>query len=166
MRRGVFLSSVLLLLGVIGSTTPSLSATTVTITLTSYPEEIAITDVNNDGHRDIVAVADDPENSESWQIITVRGYGNGTFYPAQYKDLVIDDNTNELPAMGIGLASGDTIPDVFFLIKNPPFDKVYRLYGNGDGTFGSKSGWNVGHSDELCGWGVAVRCQGGRYEWR
>lgn len=148
MRRGVVLGSVFLLMGVIGLGAPFAWATTTTVTLTSYPYWLAIADMDTDGHLDIVAATTDSTASENWQIVVVRGYGNGTFYSAQYEDLVIEEDTHEISALGVGLAGGDTDPDVFFIVQNPPFDKVHRVYGNGDGTFGSKSGWNVGEVPE------------------
>jgi hypothetical protein len=72
MRRWHVLFDVLVLMSILCGVSPSLAATTVTITLTNYPEEVVIVDVNGDGNRDIVALADDPENSESWQIVTIR----------------------------------------------------------------------------------------------
>lgn len=143
MQRWVWLLAILMLMSVMGVATPSVAATTTTVTLTSYPYQVTIADVDRDGHLDIVAVAIDTDVSENWQMVTVRGYGNGTFYPAQYKDLLTDEQAHQLAGMGVGLASGDANPDVFFIMQDPPFDKVYRLYGNGDGTFGSTSGWNV-----------------------
>lgn len=146
MKRGSILSAVFWL---VGAATLPVSATTTTLTLTSDPHWLTIADVDGDGHLDIVVAATESEVVESWQVVTIRGYGNGTFYSAQYKDLALDDNTNDVSALGIGLAGGDATLDVFFLIQHPPsFDKVYRLYGNGDGTFGSKSGWNVAEEPE------------------
>jgi hypothetical protein len=149
MKYKLTLLSVLWLLGIVGIIAPSVLATTTTVTLTGEPHWLAIADVNGDGHLDIVAAATDSESTENWQLVAVRGYGNGTFYPAQYRTLELDENANEISALGMGFASGDTNPDVFFLVQHPPdFDRVYRSDGNGDGTFGPKSGWNVGEEPD------------------
>lgn len=91
MRRWSVWVDVLVLMNVLCWASPLIAATTVTVTLTSYPEEVAIVDVNGDGKRDIFALADEPESAQSWQIVTIRGNGNGTFSSPQYKDLVLDD---------------------------------------------------------------------------
>jgi len=117
MRRGNLIFAICWF---IGATTLPVAATTTTVTLTSDPHWLAVADVDSDGHLDIVVAATESEVAETWQIVTIRGYGNGTFYSAQYKDLVLDDNTNDVSALGIGLAGGDANLDAFFLIQHPP----------------------------------------------
>jgi hypothetical protein len=124
-------------------------AATVTVQMGQYPSVITVADVDNDGHKDIIAAADDSSGGLTWMLNVLRGYGNttgyvGQFHAVQTKDLALDDDVYTLNAIGVGNAAGDSYPDVFFLAQDDQFSKVYRIFGNGDGTFGAKTAWNTG----------------------
>lgn len=109
MARYVFALWVNLMVAV-GVCGPTLAAT-VTVQLDNYPLVVRVYDMNGDGHLDIVTAADDVDNTADWVLTVLRGYGNtsghvGQFYPAQTKDLILDDETFVLTDLGLGKAGG------------------------------------------------------------
>lgn len=130
MKVGSWLISLLLLWAVQARATINI------VQLADYPVVLAIADINHDGHLDIVTAADDIDGDEEWHLVALRGYGNGTYYSAQTNDLNLADDEYTISAIKIGVLGGDSHPDVAYLVQGPPFDKLYRNQGNGDGTFG------------------------------
>lgn len=115
-----------------------------TITQLDYGLEwIAVADINGDGSLDVVAMADDFQGDETWKIVALRGQGNATFSPAQVRTLALDDYQHEISSFALGDLDADGKTDAVWLDQYAPFDKIQRNLGNGDGTFGLKSGWNV-----------------------
>lgn len=115
-----------------------------TITQTDYGLEwIAVGDLNGDGSLDVVAMADDFDGDETWKIVALRGQGNGTFHTPQVRTLALDDYQHVISSFALGDLDADGKTDAVWLDQYAPFDKIQRNLGNGDGTFGLKSGWNV-----------------------
>ena len=91
----------------------------------SNPASIAIADLNNDTHLDIVIA-----NYGSDSISIFLGYGNGSFVP-QMKHRV--DSNARLQHVNIDDFDGDNVFDVF--VVDSSNNRIHILLGNGNGTF-------------------------------
>jgi hypothetical protein len=100
------------------------------------PNAVAISDLNGDGHRDLVVdnscqpVAAAGGCSNPGSIGVLLGLGDGTFGPAVTYETGNDVNTS----LAVGDLNGDGHPDVV-IISGQNTGAVNVLLGNGDGTF-------------------------------
>ena len=101
----------------------------------SAPYSIAVADVNNDTHLDIVVA-----NSGTDKISILLGYGNGTFrVGANYSTgvgsrpytVIISDFNN------------DNVSDI--AVANSGTSNIFLLYGYGNGTFGNETTYPLGY---------------------
>lgn len=123
-------------------------ATTSTVQLDTYPSSIVVADFDGDGHQDIAALCDDQDTSNDWEIDIARGYGNtsghvGEFHAVQVRSLALSDATNNLSDLQAGKINNDNDVDLLWLQQNNGGSKIGRNLGNGDGTFGTKTTYNV-----------------------
>ncbi|CAF2802312.1 unnamed protein product, partial [Rotaria sp. Silwood2] len=94
----------------------------------SAPSFLAVGDLNNDNHSDIVAT-----NSKTDNIAVFLGYGNGTFRTATF----YSTGDHSLPsAVAIVDLNNDNVLDI--AIANAGTNTILLLYGKGDGTFGNE----------------------------
>ncbi|CAF3652269.1 unnamed protein product [Rotaria sp. Silwood1] len=94
----------------------------------SAPFFLAVGDLNNDNHSDIVAT-----NSKTDNIAVFLGYGNGTFRTATF----YSTGDYSLPSsVAIVDLNNDNVLDI--AIANAGTNTILLLYGKGDGTFGNE----------------------------
>jgi hypothetical protein len=107
-------------------------STSGSLPLNTFPQWVAIADVNKDGHLDLVTA--DAGNAGGGGISVLLGNGNGTFQaPVFYSD-VLNGSGVGLQANGVAIAdlNGDGNLDV---VTAAQVGAVNVFLGNGDGTF-------------------------------
>jgi hypothetical protein len=98
------------------------------------PRSVASADFNGDTHADL-AVANDGSNDVS----VLLGAGDGTFHPAQPKNVGVGKSPQAIVA---GFFNADAHPDL--ATANEGSDNVSVLLGKGDGTFSGPTNVDVG----------------------
>ena len=98
------------------------------------PRSVASADFNGDKHADL-AVANDSSNDVS----VLLGAGDGTFHPAQPKNVGVGNTPHAIVA---GFFNADAHPDL--ATANEGSDNVSVLLGKGDGTFSGPTDVDVG----------------------
>ncbi|CAF1431265.1 unnamed protein product [Rotaria sordida] len=101
----------------------------------SGPYFVAVEDLNNDNHSDIVVA-----NFKTDNIAILLGYGNATFAPAATYST--GDRSHPC-AVTIADFDNDNILDI--AIANSGTSTVLLLYGNGNGTFGNEESYQLGY---------------------
>jgi hypothetical protein len=104
-------------------------------TAVSYPiydrlTDVALADLNHDGHVDMVAVG----SNHAW---VLRNLGNGTFGP--YVDYLVGEKPS---AVALDDVNGDG--DLDILVTNQRSNNVSVLLGHGNGTFAAQVTYAVG----------------------
>jgi uncharacterized repeat protein (TIGR01451 family) len=92
----------------------------------SLPRSPAIADLNADGLPDLAVT-----NVQSSQISVFLGNGGGTFHP---RAIVTTGGTAALTGIAVADLNSDGVPD---LAAASEYGGVWRLLGNGDGSFGT-----------------------------
>jgi hypothetical protein len=105
----------------------------------SYPQSVAVGDLNGDGHPDIVVV-----NSTAGTVNVLLGNGDGTFQPAQ--SYVVGPNPMSVV---VGDFNGDGLSDVAVANQGPgngyADGNVAILLGKSDGTLQSAQRYPMAH---------------------
>jgi hypothetical protein len=103
--------------------------------LGSAPSSVAVANLNNDTHLDIIV-----SNSQTDNIAILFGYGNGTFATAT----TYSTGTRSQPyTVVIGDFNNDNISDI--AVANSGTNNILLLYGRGDGTFGNETSYSLGY---------------------
>ncbi len=101
--------------------------------------ELKVTDVNNDGNKDIISLYNDA-NLSLYQIRTYLGNGNGTFGAAITSTTSVTGNINAIDI------NNDGNIDLAQILYTPTTRLVFRL-GNGAGNFAAPSNTVAGISN-------------------
>ena len=101
----------------------------------SAPYSVAVADVNNDAHLDIVVA-----NSGSDQIGILLGYGNGTFRIGRNYSTGVGSRPYTVI---ISDFDNDNVSDI--AVANSGTSNIYLLYGHEDGTFGNETTYPLGY---------------------
>jgi hypothetical protein len=130
--RTLLLSLTLPLLGVAGAHPPDHSAQfrEMTIPVGKGPKWISVSDVNRDGHPDIVVA-----NADSGTVSVLLGNGEGKFHAAAGSPFPAGHLPNDI---GIADMNGDGNPDLVIADHQSPYITI--LLGDGKGTFRSSPG--------------------------
>jgi hypothetical protein len=99
------------------------------------PQEIAVADLNGDGHPDVLVLNQAGSSNADGTVSVLINNGNGTFQTG----VNYDTGGYEATAFVVADVNGDGIPDVMVTNVYRPHEKggynVAVLLGNGDGTF-------------------------------
>ncbi|CAF1424753.1 unnamed protein product, partial [Rotaria sordida] len=101
----------------------------------SGPYFVAVEDLNNDNHSDIVVA-----NFKSDNIAILLGYGNATFAPAV--TYLTGDRSHPF-AVAIADFDNDNVLDI--AVANSGTSTVLLLYGNGNGSFRNEESYQLGY---------------------
>ncbi len=105
------------------------------LTISGLPQEIAVADLNGDGHADLVVAGFDG-NTNAGSVSVFLGNGNGTFQTATTYQ------TGSQPySVAIGDINGDGKLDL--VVANYLSNNFSVLLGNGNGTFQSAVNYNL-----------------------
>jgi hypothetical protein len=114
-------------------------------------ESVAVSDLNGDGHLDVVVANGLGSDSTYGEVSVLLGNGNGTFQPA----VSYSSGVEFAQSVAIGDVNGDGKPDLVLsnLCDINCDGEVSVLLGNGDGTFQPAVTYNSGGS---YAWSVAI----------
>ncbi|CAF0913691.1 unnamed protein product [Adineta steineri] len=106
------------------------------VPLGTTPSDIAIGDVNNDNHRDIIITVD-----YSYNILIFLGYGNGTFVQGN----TYSTGSGSHPfSITVGDLNNDNQLDI--VVSNCVTNNVVVFIGEGDGTFSNQRTYSTGNN--------------------
>ena len=123
-----------------------------------YAESVAVSDVNGDGHPDLLIVNSFDQICCDGQVAVLLGNGDGTFQPA----VTYDSGGDAATAIVVADVNGDGKADL--IVANecqtygdcPSGGGVSVLLGNGDGAFRPAASYNSGGFDSVLPTSVAV----------
>jgi autotransporter-associated beta strand protein len=108
----------------------------------TYPDSIALADVNGDGHMDVLTGDYNYSSNTYGNVSVLLGIGTGTFQPVQ----LVKTPLGRQNSIALADINGDGRMDL--ISANSQYDIVTVMLGNGDGTFKFSSNLNFANPQE------------------